>query len=86
MDSPKASCGKRLMQKLPLDEKLSLFELKKYFPLFFFPESDMLQQSRSGRRIKKSTKLIDFTSPDDIEAKKAKKMAAQSRKLVSTSI
>lgn len=38
--------------------------------------------SRSGRVIKKSTKLMDFTSPDDIEAKKAKKMAAASRKLI----
>lgn len=38
--------------------------------------------SRSGRVIKKSTKLMDFTSPDDIEAKKAKKMAAASRKLM----
>ncbi|KAG5684909.1 hypothetical protein PVAND_014119 [Polypedilum vanderplanki] len=37
--------------------------------------------SRSGRVIKKSTKLMDFTSPDDIERIKAKKMAAASRKL-----
>ncbi|CRK91089.1 CLUMA_CG004777, isoform A [Clunio marinus] len=37
--------------------------------------------SRSGRVIKKSTKLMDFTSPDDIEIVKAKKMASASRKL-----
>lgn len=37
--------------------------------------------SRSGRVIKKSTKLMDFTSPDDIERIKAKKIAAASRKL-----
>jgi hypothetical protein len=37
--------------------------------------------SRSGRVIKKSTKLMDFTSPDDIETVKAKKMASASRKL-----
>lgn len=37
--------------------------------------------SRSGRVIKKSTKLIDFTSPDDIEIVKAKKMASATRKL-----
>mgnify|MGYP007092099398 CR=1 FL=1 len=35
--------------------------------------------SRSGRVIKKSTKLIDFTSP--IETVKAKKMASATRKL-----
>lgn len=37
--------------------------------------------SRSGRVIKKSTKLIDFTSPDSIETVKAKKIASASRKL-----
>jgi len=37
--------------------------------------------SRSGRVIKKSTKLADFTSPDDIETVKAKKLASASRKL-----
>lgn len=37
--------------------------------------------SRSGRLIKKSTKLIDFTSPDSIETVKAKKIASASRKL-----
>lgn len=37
--------------------------------------------SRSGRVIKKSTKLMDFTSPDDIETVKAKKMASATKKL-----
>lgn len=37
--------------------------------------------SRSGRVIKKSTKLMDFTSPDSIETVKAKKIASASRKL-----
>lgn len=42
--------------------------------------------SRSGRVIKKSTKLMDFTSPDDIETVKAKKIASASRKLNMVSI
>lgn len=37
--------------------------------------------SRSGRVIKKSTKLMDFTSPDDIDTVKAKKQASASKKL-----
>lgn len=37
--------------------------------------------SRSGRVLKKSTKLMDFTSPDDIETVKAKKQASASKKL-----
>lgn len=49
---------------------------------FYFVELDMSGvTSRSGRVIKKSTKLMDFTSPDDIETLKAKKMASASRKL-----
>lgn len=47
-----------------------------------FIDGDILGvTSRSGRRIKKSTKLMDFTSPDDIETVKAKKMASATKKL-----
>ena len=49
---------------------------------WFLDGGDLGVISRSGRVIKKSTKLLNFTSPDDIEAKKAKKVAAASRKLM----
>jgi hypothetical protein len=50
--------------------------------LFFVLDGDTSGvTSRSGRVIKKSTKLMDFTSPDDIETVKAKKMASATKKL-----
>lgn len=45
-------------------------------------DADMLGvTSRSGRKIKKSTKLMDFTSPDSIETIKTKEARRASRKL-----
>lgn len=42
--------------------------------------------SRSGRVLKKSTKLMDFTSPDSIETIKTKEARRASRKLNMVSV
>lgn len=80
MESPKTARGKRkARKKFQISAKVNI-QLENVCCLFAELEMSGVT-SRSGRVIKKSTKLMDFTSPDDIETVKAKKMASASRKL-----
>lgn len=90
MESPKTARGKRNARKnFQICERKTFSASKqknlresRWTEVCLFAELEMSGvTSRSGRVIKKSTKLMDFTSPDDIETVKAKKMASATRKL-----
>lgn len=89
MESPKTARGKpnatkkfQICERKTFSIKTKKLRESRWTEVCLFAELEMSGvTSRSGRVIKKSTKLMDFTSPDDIETVKAKKMASATRKL-----